>query len=176
MTDLANTDRPADAPLEKGLKSDAVSLVSNIVIGVASTAPAYSLAATLGLIVVAVGVLSPVIVVLAFVFGFFTSTQYTSMNTLAYADVSAEQASGATPIASTVQQLAVSFGVATASLAAAVFIPNPNRASAPELIYGIHLALRVLGGLTIVSTIVFSELKPSDGDAVSSHKAEIPAG
>jgi EmrB/QacA subfamily drug resistance transporter len=123
-----------------------------------------------------VGTPAGLIVVLAFVFGFFTSTQYTSMNTLAYADVSAEQASGATPIASTVQQLAVSFGVATASLAAALFIPNPNRASAPELIYGIHLALRVLGGLTIVSTIVFSELKPSDGDAVSSHKAEIPAG
>ena len=30
----------------------------------------------------------------AFVYGFFTSTQYTSMNTLAYADVNGEQASG----------------------------------------------------------------------------------
>ena len=80
MTDLANTDRPADAPLEKGLKSDAVSLVSNIVIGVASTAPAYSLAATLGLIVVAVGVLSPVIVVLAFVPMLFVSIGYSELN------------------------------------------------------------------------------------------------
>ena len=36
---------------EKGLKSDAISYASNIVIGVASTAPGYSLAATLGFIV-----------------------------------------------------------------------------------------------------------------------------
>jgi hypothetical protein len=48
---------------------------------------------------------------LAFGYGFFTSTQYTSMNTLAFADVTGEQASGASTIASTVQQMAVSFGV-----------------------------------------------------------------
>jgi EmrB/QacA subfamily drug resistance transporter len=114
------------------------------------------------------------IVVQAFTYGFFTSTQYTSMNTLAYADVSGEQASAASTIASTVQQLAVSFGVASASLAAAFFIPDHTRASAPQMIHGIHLALRVLGATTIVSTIVFGELKTSDGDAVSSHKAEIP--
>jgi EmrB/QacA subfamily drug resistance transporter len=116
------------------------------------------------------------IAALAFAFGFFTSTQYTSMNTLAFADVSGEQASGASTIASTVQQMAVSFGVAAASLAAALFIPDHTRATPPEMIHGIHLALRTLGAWTIVSTIVFGELKPSDGDAVSAHKAEVPAG
>jgi hypothetical protein len=40
---------------------------------------------------------------LTFVFGFVTSTQYTSMNTLADADVSADEASSASTIASTVQ-------------------------------------------------------------------------
>ena len=39
------------ASMDKGLKKGAISYVSNIVIGVASTAPAYSLAATLGFIV-----------------------------------------------------------------------------------------------------------------------------
>jgi hypothetical protein len=50
--------RPAGADVpqgsghgEKGLKSDAIGYVSNIVVGVASTAPGYSLAATLGFIV-----------------------------------------------------------------------------------------------------------------------------
>ena len=43
------------APGEKGLKTGALGYVSNLVIGVASTAPGYSLAATLGFIV-AVGV------------------------------------------------------------------------------------------------------------------------
>src|SRR5277367_1495766 len=63
-----------------------------------------------------VGTPAWLVAVLAFVYGFFTSTQYTSMNTLAYADVNKEQAAGASTIASTVQQMAVSFGVATASL------------------------------------------------------------
>ena len=71
---------PAEAPVDKGLKADALGLVSNIVIGVASTAPAYSLAATLGLIIVAVGVLSPTIVVLAFVPMLFVSIGYSELN------------------------------------------------------------------------------------------------
>jgi EmrB/QacA subfamily drug resistance transporter len=116
------------------------------------------------------------IALLAFAFGFFTSTQYTSMNTLAFADVSSEQASGASSIASTVQQMAVSFGVATASLVAALYIPDHTRATQTELIHGIHLALRTLGAWTVVSTLVFGELKAGDGAAVSAHKEGAAAG
>jgi EmrB/QacA subfamily drug resistance transporter len=117
------------------------------------------------------------IVAMAFTYGFLTSLQYTSMNTLAYADVNERQASGASTIASTVQQLAVSFGVAAASLAAALFIPNRLHASTSEFIHGIHLAMWLLSGLTIASTVVFSGLKSGDGDAVSRHKAaELPSG
>jgi EmrB/QacA subfamily drug resistance transporter len=125
-----------------------------------------------------IGVATPVwvIVAMAFTFGFLTSLQYTSMNTLAYADVNEQQASGASTIASTAQQLAVSFGIAAASLAAALFIPDRMHATAPELIHGIHLAFLFLGLLTIGSTLVFNELKSGDGDAVSRHKAELPSG
>ena len=70
----------AETPVEKGLKPDALSLVSNIVIGVASVAPAYSLAATLALIVVLVGIRSPTIVVLAFVPMLFVSIGYSELN------------------------------------------------------------------------------------------------
>jgi MFS family permease len=117
-----------------------------------------------------------VIALQAFVYGFFTSTQYTSMNTLAYADVNQDQASGASTIASTVQQLAVSFGVASASLAAALFIPDHAHAGAAQMIHGIHLALLLLGAWTIVSTVVFYELKSGDGEAISSHKPDLSAG
>jgi len=123
-----------------------------------------------------VGTPAWLIALLTFVFGFVTSTQYTSMNTLAYADVSAEEASSASTIASTVQQLAVSFGVAAASLTAAVFIPTHAQASPSALIHGIHWAFRALGASTIIATLVFWELKPDDGAAVSSQKAEVPAG
>ena len=120
-----------------------------------------------------IGVGTPVwlIVAQAFCFGFFTSLQYTSMNTLVYADVTEEQTSSASSIASTMQQMSISFGVATASLATAFFIPDRFRSSAPEMIHGIHQAFLVLGGLTIVSTLIFAELKSGDGASVSQHKA-----
>ncbi len=50
----------------KGLRSDALGLFSSVVIGIASTAPAYSLAATLGLIVASVGLQAPVVTMLSF--------------------------------------------------------------------------------------------------------------
>jgi EmrB/QacA subfamily drug resistance transporter len=115
-----------------------------------------------------------VIVLIAFVYGFLGSLQYTSMNTLAYADVNARDASAASTLASTIQQMAVSFGVATASLAASWFVPDRVHATSAEMIHGIHLALLALGALTIVSTVVFMQLKRGDGDAVSRHRAELP--
>ena len=93
------------------------------------------------------------------------------MNTLVYADVTEEQASSASTIASTMQQMSISFGVATASLATAYFIPDRFRTSAPDMIHGIHrIAFLVLGGLTVLSAIIFRELKKEDGDTVSLHK------
>jgi MFS family permease len=110
------------------------------------------------------------IIALAFCYGFFSSLQYTSMNTLVYADISEEQTSSASSIASTMQQMSISFGIATASLLTAVFIPDRFRTSPAEMIHGIHSALFVLGGITVLSTIVFGELKSVDGAATSQHK------
>jgi EmrB/QacA subfamily drug resistance transporter len=118
-----------------------------------------------------VAVATPVwlLVLLALVFGFFSAMQYTSMNTLAYADVTAEQTSGASTIVSTAQQMSISFGVAGASLATAYFVPDRFQTSAAEMIGGIHRAFFALGALTILSALVFRELKETDGDTVSRH-------
>ena len=59
MTAAEPATRPTEEQMEKGLKTGALGLVSSIVMGVASTAPAYSLAATLGLVVAAVGLGPP---------------------------------------------------------------------------------------------------------------------
>ena len=55
--------------MDKGLKKNAIGYLSNIVIGVASTAPAYSLATTLGFIVAVkgVGVHAPAVMLVAFI-------------------------------------------------------------------------------------------------------------
>ena len=119
-----------------------------------------------------IGIGTPVwiIVAQAFCYGFFSSLQYTSMNTLVYSDVPLEQTSGASSIASTMQQMSMSFGVATASLLTAVFIPDRFHTSAQEMIHGIHRGLLILGAMTVVSTAVFVELKSSDGETTSRHR------
>lgn len=79
---------PPPAPLppqgpggtDKGLKSGALGLFSSTVIGLASTAPAYSLAATLGVIVGIVGFQSPIVIVLAFVPMFLIAYGYKELN------------------------------------------------------------------------------------------------
>jgi EmrB/QacA subfamily drug resistance transporter len=112
-----------------------------------------------------------IIVVQAFAFGFFQSLQYTSMNTLVYADVTDGTTSMASTIASTAQQMSLSFGVATASLVTALFIPDRFHSDSAQMIHGIHFAFLVLGGLTLLSAGVFIELKSDDGDNVSQHHA-----
>jgi EmrB/QacA subfamily drug resistance transporter len=133
---------------------------------------------TMILLFATIGAATPawLIVVQAFCFGLFSSMQYTSMNTLVYADVGSEQSSGASTIASTVQQMSISFGVAAASLVTALFIPDRFNSEPSQMIHGIHLAFLVLGTMTIVSAIVFSRLKSDDGNAVSQHKVVLPAG
>ncbi len=47
------------------------------------------------------------------------------------------------------------------------FIPAHVRSNPAQFIQGVHRAFFVLGGMTLVSTIVFFELKRGDGDAMS---------
>jgi EmrB/QacA subfamily drug resistance transporter len=134
----------------------------------------------LGLLLMAfatIGLHTPLwmIVLQAFFYGAFTSLQYTSMNTLVYADTTDQQNSAASSIASTMQQMAISFGVAIAGLTTAFFVPA-GQSNATEMIRGIHKGLVALGILTIVSTIVFVSLKRGDGDAVSNEKIFHPGG
>jgi amino acid transporter len=67
---------------DKGLKADALGFMSNLVIGIASTAPAYSLAATLGFIVViqGIGVKAPAVLIVSFVPILFVSLGYRYLN------------------------------------------------------------------------------------------------
>ena len=129
----------------------------------------------IGLLIVlfaTIGVHTPawLIVMQAFAFGFFQSLQYTSMNTLVYADVTESQTSMASTIASTAQQMSMSFGVAAASLVTALFIPDRFHSDPSQMIHGIHLAFLVLGGLTVLSAGVFMELGKEDGDNLSQHQ------
>src|SRR6478736_7440695 len=74
---------PASGRVEsKGLKKNAIGFLSNVVIGVASTAPAYSLAATLGFIVAVsgVGVHAPAVLLVSFVPMLLIAVAYRFLN------------------------------------------------------------------------------------------------
>jgi amino acid transporter len=70
----------AEEQVNKGLKPGALGLISSTVIATASVAPAYSLAATLGFVVLAVGLKSPLVAILAFVPMILTSIGYSELN------------------------------------------------------------------------------------------------
>src|SRR5580658_8114068 len=72
--------QPMEQSVNKGLKGGALGLISSTVIATASVAPAYSLAATLGFVVVAVGLKSPLVAILAFVPMILTSIGYSELN------------------------------------------------------------------------------------------------
>jgi amino acid transporter len=80
MATAAPQTQPMEESTDKGLKTGALGLVSSVVMGVASTAPAYSLAATLLFVVVLVGFKAPAVAVLAFIPILFCSIGYSEMN------------------------------------------------------------------------------------------------
>jgi hypothetical protein len=65
---------------EHGLKSNALGFSDALIIGIASTAPAYALAAVIGLVVVTVGVQAPAVLLGAFTPMFFVATAFYDMN------------------------------------------------------------------------------------------------
>jgi amino acid transporter len=83
VTTTVSTGNSVDS---KGLKGGALGLASSVVVGVASTAPAYSLAAALGYIVISgvgnnvAGVHAPGVVLLAFVPMYLIAVAYQELN------------------------------------------------------------------------------------------------
>jgi amino acid transporter len=74
-------DSPATpAPSARGLRASAVGFVQSTAIGLASTAPAYSVAATLGFVVALIGPQTLILVPLAFIPMFFSAWANKEMN------------------------------------------------------------------------------------------------
>ncbi len=117
----------------------------------------------------AVGPDTPVaaIVLLALAMGFFNSLQYTSMNSMAYADIEAQDSSMASTIASSLQQLSMSFGLACGSLIAAWYLGGLPQTDRAAVTVALHHAFLTVGALTMLSSLSFWSLRPRDGESVS---------
>ncbi|MEU1972362.1 APC family permease [Microbacterium sp. NPDC019599] len=77
---MSTTPINLDRPDGKGLKAGALGLWGSTVIGLASTAPAYSLVATLGWVVLAVGAQAPIAFIIAFIPMLFIAFAYRELN------------------------------------------------------------------------------------------------
>ncbi len=80
QSDLSGHQAASIAVKDKGLKRNAISFLSNLVIGVASAAPAYSLASALGSIAGIAAFATPAIVAIAFIPMLFIATAYYYLN------------------------------------------------------------------------------------------------
>jgi MFS family permease len=105
--------------------------------------------------------------------GFFNSLQFSSMNTLAYADVAQKDSSMASTIASSFQQLSMSFGLASGSLVTAWFLGRVPQTNQLMVTAALHHAFLALAITTMLSSVVFWRLRRNDGESISRGKQRV---
>ena len=103
------------------------------------------------------------------ILGFFNSIQFTSMNTIAIADLRSSHTSSGNSLLAVNQQLAVGFGIAFGLIALKLFENSTDLVGENT-----HLAFRytffVVGFLTVASGFVFRRLHITDGNNMKSQQ------
>ena len=112
----------------------------------------------------------PLIVGLGLCLGFFNSMQFSSMNSMAYADIDARDTSMASTLASSLQQLSISFGLAAGSLVAGWYLAGLPQSDQQLVTGALHRAFLALAVVTLVSSLSYWKLRPQDGESVSARR------
>jgi MFS family permease len=99
--------------------------------------------------------------------GLVNSLQFSSLNTMAYADIEPADASMASTIASTLQQMSLSFGLAMGSLITAWYLENLPQTDHAAVTRALHHGFGTLAVVTLASSFAFRLLRPDDGESVS---------
>ena len=100
--------------------------------------------------------------------GFFSSIQFTAMNTLSLADLNENTSSEGNSLLAVTQQLSLTFGISTAALILGIFRQAGFVAGVE--VQAFRYSFLALGVLTILSTYIFFQLKESDGASMSGKK------
>ena len=114
------------------------------------------------------------IALLSLTMGLFNSVQFSSMNAMAYADIEAADTAMASTMASTMQQLSMSFGLACGSLVTAYYLGAVPQGQHLAFTGALHHAFLTLAGLTLLSSLAFHRLRPGDGANVSRGTPDSP--
>lgn len=145
------------APILKRLGYRRVLTVNTVMIGVTISLFALVVPATPIALIVALSLAQ----------GFFNSLQFSSMNTMAYADIRTSDSSMASTMASSMQQLSLSFGLACGSLVTAWYLGDLPQSDRLAVTSALHHAFLTLGALTVFSSLSFWTLRRNDGASVS---------
>jgi EmrB/QacA subfamily drug resistance transporter len=131
--------------------------VNTLLIGVTISLYAWVTPSTPIVVIVSIGLMQ----------GFFNSLQFSSMNSMAYADIDTADSSMASTIASTLQQISMSFGLAVGSLVTGWYLGDLPQSDRIALSGALHDTFLTLGGLTLLSSLSFWTLRHDDGESVS---------
>ena len=126
----------------------------------------------------AIGLLQPttphaLILALLLAGGFFRSLQFTSINTLAYADLPSSRVSRATSFASMAQQLSLSIGAGTGALV--LHLAAGGHGTAMPAVADFAVAFGTVAVASALSVLVFLRLPADAGAEVSGHLPGVPA-
>ena len=109
----------------------------------------------------------PLIMAVLLAGGVLRSVFFTGTNAIGYADVDDDEASQATAIVAVGQQLSVAFGVAVAG----GLLELTTRARGSELqLIDFQIAFFVVGGLSMLASVIYFRLPADAGNNVSGHK------
>ena len=102
--------------------------------------------------------------------GFFRSLEFTSLNTLAFADVAKPKMSAATSLSSMVQQVSLGTGVALGAILLHVCLGLRNAPHGPLVTSDFQVAFVVIGVISLAAVGLFLRLAPDAGWEVSGHR------
>ncbi|GGE99291.1 MFS transporter [Aliidongia dinghuensis] len=102
--------------------------------------------------------------------GFFRSLEFTSLNTLAFADVSSPKMSAATSLSSMVQQVSLGTGVALGAILLHLHLMLRDAPHGPLGTGDFHFAFVIIGLISLAAVALFMRLAPDAGAELSGHR------
>lgn len=91
---------------------------------------------------------------------------------MAYADIETADSSMASTIASSLQQMSMSFGLACGTLVAAWYLGDLPQTDHLAVTSALHHAFLTLGGFTMISSLSFWTLRPIDGENMNRREVD----
>jgi len=105
-------------------------------------------------------------IIVMFTSGAFRSIQFSSLNTLAYADIPMERMSNANTLYSTAQQMSLGMGIALGAVTLHISSVVHHTTGGNYQVKDFHLAFFIIGVLSLLSLIEYFRLTPQDGISV----------